>query len=69
MNSRKRPRPPTGPSVELGIDEIGARGDGVARHPERPIYVPYTVPGDRLVARLDRERGEGRVGSVERWLA
>ncbi|MBV9521201.1 MAG: class I SAM-dependent RNA methyltransferase [Alphaproteobacteria bacterium] len=54
--------------VALEIGEIGARGDGIARHEGGPIYVPFTAPGDRILARLDPARGEGRRGRLERIL-
>lgn len=37
--------------ADLTIVEIGAHGDGVARHDGNTIFVPYTLPGDRVVAR------------------
>lgn len=42
---------PTAELVDLKIDEIGAHGDGVARCGEDTVFVPYTLPGDRLTAR------------------
>jgi tRNA/tmRNA/rRNA uracil-C5-methylase (TrmA/RlmC/RlmD family) len=33
--------------VELAIERIGARGDGVAQYRGEPVFVPFTVPGDR----------------------
>jgi 23S rRNA (uracil1939-C5)-methyltransferase len=56
-------------TVTLEIEALGARGDGVARHGGIPVYVPFTVPGDRILARLGEMRGEGRVAAVERVLA
>src|ERR1700751_2576792 len=55
-------------TVTLEIAALGARGDGVARHGGVPVYVPFTVPGDRVLARLGEVRGEGRVAAVERLL-
>jgi 23S rRNA (uracil1939-C5)-methyltransferase len=55
--SRKRDfRPRT---VELDIAGIGARGDGVARLDGEPVFVPLTVPGDQVLARLEGRRGDG----------
>lgn len=34
----------------ITIARIGHLGDGIAEGPEGPIYVPYTAPGDTLVA-------------------
>lgn len=55
--SRKRDfRPRT---VDLDIASIGARGDGVARLDGEPVFVPLTVPGDQILARLEGRRGDG----------
>jgi 23S rRNA (uracil1939-C5)-methyltransferase len=48
----RRPRPtpkvkPHGPPVELVIDQVGGEGDGVA---VGPIYVPFALPGERVLA-------------------
>ena len=45
--------------VELTVTEIGARGDGLADHGGRRVYVPLTVPGDRVRVLLDEPRGDG----------
>jgi 23S rRNA (uracil1939-C5)-methyltransferase len=45
--------------VELEIERLGARGDGIARHRGRTVYVPFTAPGDRVRATLTGARGEG----------
>lgn len=42
---------------ELVIARLGAQGDGVADSPEGPIYVPYTLPGERIIADIDGTRG------------
>ncbi|MGH7000825.1 MAG: class I SAM-dependent RNA methyltransferase [Stellaceae bacterium] len=52
-------------NVDLTIDSVGVRGDGVARHNGKPVYVPFTVPGDRVRARLSSEKGERRGEVVE----
>ncbi|HEX8233559.1 MAG TPA: RNA methyltransferase [Caulobacteraceae bacterium] len=41
--------------MELAIESVGGRGDGVAAG---PVYVPFTLPGERVRARLAGERGE-----------
>ncbi|HIJ37714.1 MAG TPA: class I SAM-dependent RNA methyltransferase [Rhodospirillaceae bacterium] len=48
--------------LELDILTLGARGDGLATHEGLSVFVPYTVPGDRVLARLEGRRGDG-------WLA
>ncbi len=42
-------------ATELEIDHVGARGDGVA---EGPVYLPFTLPGERVQVRFDDGRGE-----------
>lgn len=43
-----------GKIVEVAIADLSDRGDGVGRYQERVVFVPNTVPGDRLLARLIR---------------
>jgi 23S rRNA (uracil1939-C5)-methyltransferase len=55
--------------AEVEIEEIGARGDGVAHLPDGTrVFVPYTVPGDRVRARLSAGDGEGVAGRAVEWL-
>jgi len=61
--------PANQPPIETVIERVGARGDGVAQAAikigwevrERPLFVPYTLPGERLVVQPERDRGEGIV--------
>jgi len=55
--------------VELTVERIGARGDGIAHYRGEPVFVPFTVPGDRVRARLGARRHGGREGSVVDRLA
>jgi 23S rRNA (uracil1939-C5)-methyltransferase len=50
--------------AELTIERIGAGGDGIADGRGEPVYVPFTVPGDRVRARLGTRRGGGYEGRV-----
>ncbi len=52
------------PTVILTIDRIGGGGDGIAEHEGRPVYVPLTVAGDVVRARLDGRRGDGLTASL-----
>ena len=54
-----------GPTLEIGIAALGAHGDGIAEHEGARIFVPCTVPGDRVRAELG---AKGRATVVE-WLA
>ena len=55
--------------VALAIERIGARGDGVAQYRGEPVFVPFTVPGDRVRARLGARRHGGWEGYVADRLA
>lgn len=37
------------------VEAVGARGDGVAAG---PVYVPFTLPGEQVLARVEDDRGE-----------
>lgn len=55
--------------VELDILRLGAKGEGVATGPDGPVYLPDTLPGERVLAELDGERGhvvERRLASPDR---
>ena len=49
---------------EIDIAALGARGDGIGDLDGRPVYVPYTLPGDRARVRIDG----GREGVVHAHL-
>ncbi|MCB8838923.1 class I SAM-dependent RNA methyltransferase [Aurantimonas sp. VKM B-3413] len=33
---------------EFTIDRLGAKGDGIAETPQGPVYLPFTLPGERV---------------------
>ncbi|CAO3416347.1 class I SAM-dependent RNA methyltransferase [Azospirillum doebereinerae] len=60
----KRPapkrRPPAEPRIlDVTIAEIGARGDGIALAEGMRLFVPLTVPGDRVRVRVSDPVGKG----------
>ncbi|HEV7370086.1 class I SAM-dependent RNA methyltransferase [Arenibaculum sp.] len=50
--------------VELTVERIGGRGDGLATLDGRPVFVPQTVPGDRVRVRVEGERAGGLAAEV-----
>ncbi len=66
---RRRSRPGGGRQVEVTIEGIGGRGDGVATFEGKPVFVPQTVPGDRLRVRLTSDKGGGWRGEPVELLA
>jgi 23S rRNA (uracil1939-C5)-methyltransferase len=55
---------PAPPPVTLEIGALGGQGDGLARWQDRPVFVPLTVPGDRVLAQLGGRRGDGLAASL-----
>jgi 23S rRNA (uracil1939-C5)-methyltransferase len=55
--------------VEVTIDSLGARGDGIAEHGGRNLYVPFTVAGDRALVTPGEKRGEGVAAELVRIVA
>jgi 23S rRNA (uracil1939-C5)-methyltransferase len=50
--------------IDVAVARLGAAGDGVAFWQGRPVFLPFTVPGDRVWARLGARRGGGHEGRV-----
>jgi 23S rRNA (uracil1939-C5)-methyltransferase len=45
--------------VDITIDDLGSRGDGIGRIGDRRLYIPLTVPGDRVRVEVGGARGDG----------
>jgi tRNA/tmRNA/rRNA uracil-C5-methylase (TrmA/RlmC/RlmD family) len=45
-----------GPEVELHIDDIAFGGKGVGRVGQKAVFVPFTIPGERIRARIRKEK-------------
>lgn len=45
--------------VDITIEDLGGRGDGIGRAGDRRLYVPLTVPGDRVRVAVGAPRGDG----------
>jgi 23S rRNA (uracil1939-C5)-methyltransferase len=55
--------------VDLEIDALGAGGDGMAARDGKRYFVPYTVAGDRVRARVTGRRGDVLATEVVERLA
>ena len=60
-------------TLELTVESMGAAGDGVARMADGPkggglVFLPQTLPGERLRARLTGKRGDARLAEAEALL-
>jgi len=49
--------------LEVRIERPGAQGDGVAQGPDGPLYVPFTIPGERV--RIAAEPGQNRAEPLD----
>ncbi|HRW29887.1 MAG TPA: hypothetical protein P5227_07820, partial [Emcibacteraceae bacterium] len=45
---------------KIVIDELGGRGDGIAHMDGKTVYIPYTVTGDVIDAKLNGPKGRLR---------
>lgn len=43
---------------ELTIEKLGSRGDGIAKADAGPVYVPFALPGEIVLADVESGRGE-----------
>lgn len=66
---RRRARRGGGRQIELTVEALGAKGDGIATVDGRPLFLAQTLPGDRVLARVTGERGGGFKGEVIELLA
>ncbi len=58
--------PPAPPPEEIVISRVGADGDGVgALLDGSPLYIPSTLPGERVLARPVARHGEGWTATAE----
>ncbi|MCP5362095.1 MAG: class I SAM-dependent RNA methyltransferase [Hyphomicrobiales bacterium] len=51
------PQKPASPpaTLEFTISHLGGLGDGIAEHEGRPVFIPFTCPGDRVQVRITQE--------------
>ncbi|MDY7012167.1 MAG: 23S rRNA (uracil(1939)-C(5))-methyltransferase RlmD [Cyanobacteriota bacterium] len=57
-----------GELVELEIGDFGDSGEGVGRYAGRVVFVPHTVPGDRVLARLLRLKPQYAIAKLHQLL-
>ena len=56
---RRKARKGGGKQIDVTIDSLGGRGDGVAEHAGQPVFAPFALPGERVRVRLT---GKSRAG-------
>ena len=45
-------------NARLTIDKLGQRGEGIAHGPQGTLYIPHALPGETIIAELDRDRAK-----------
>lgn len=55
---RQKPKALRGRTIELDIVDMAHGGHGLGKHQGKPVFVPYTLPGESIQARITRERGK-----------
>lgn len=67
---RLRPDVAGGAVVEVIVDRLGGRGDGIALAPDgRRLYVPKSLPGERVRVRIGEAQGDGVAAELIEILA
>ena len=66
---RRKARKGGARQAEVTVESLGAQGDGVARLAGRPLFLPMTLPGDRVLARIGGEKAGAFHGDVIELLA
>lgn len=55
--------------IEAVVEALGAQGDGLARLADgRRLYIPLTLPGERVEVRVGSKRGDGWLAEAVRWI-
>ena len=50
--------------MEVLINRLGARGDGISDTADGRVYVPFALPGETVSVRVGKSRGDGRAAEL-----
>ena len=51
--------------IDVDITSLGGLGDGLGSHNGKPVFVPKSLPGDRLRVRIVHENRDGMQGQID----
>lgn len=70
-NNKRRPKksPLIGKSVELNITDMANGGNAIGRHNGKTVFVPYTIPGETITAKITGDKGKVLFAQGEQLLA
>ena len=54
----RQPNPLKGKTIALDIHDMAHGGSGLGLYRGRPVFVPYTVPGESITAEISGQRGK-----------
>ena len=54
----RQPIPLKGKTIALDIHDMAHGGSGLGLYRGRPVFVPYTLPGESIIAEISAERGK-----------
>lgn len=57
-----------GDKIDLFIESVNHQGEGVGRYKGMAIFIPFTVPGERVIARITDLKKNYAVGQMEQVL-
>lgn len=57
MTRAHKKRKPAATQQELTVTALGARGEGIAETDRGRVFLPFTLPGDRVIARVSGDHG------------
>ncbi|MDX2254110.1 MAG: 23S rRNA (uracil(1939)-C(5))-methyltransferase RlmD [Pseudanabaenaceae cyanobacterium bins.39] len=58
-----------GQKINITIDDLADSGDGVGRYENMAVFIPNTVPGDRLTAKLELVKKNFAKASIDKILS
>jgi 23S rRNA (uracil1939-C5)-methyltransferase len=72
-NNKRKPKkkssPFVGKSVEVQVFDMAHGGSGIGRHEGKIMFIPYTIPGEEIVAKITGDSGKVLFGQGEQLLA
>lgn len=55
--------------IEALIEDVAFGGNGVARHDGKAVFIPFTIDGEKIVARITRQKKKFAEAELEEVLA
>jgi 23S rRNA (uracil1939-C5)-methyltransferase len=56
---------PHSPIIETVVEDVAFGGDGVARHDGKAVFIPYVIDGEKVSARITRQKKKFAAAELE----